>query len=1072
MAQQRVRIRGGAERTTDQEREGVAVRLIAGGAGMAFLALAGIAAMSCQGGPGSSTAPQSEALASALTASASAGQILAALQSQPGSPVGTGVAQGFDQVTGGLGPQIPSAAAGSETRRARVVLPATCSAAAHVQDVTSGVAVDVSLKGALPVPAQTASGYVVYPAALSGATVLHRPLPAGTEDYLAIPARPATAEVDYSVALGADVEGLRLVGNSLEFLDSAGAPRLRVAPPYIVGADGSAADATLAVTDCIVDTDPSPPWGRPTTAPGASTCTVKVTWPATSVSYPAILDPRWVTTGSMATARFEHQLLLLSTGKALAAGGRSSTSGTSGLTSAEVYDPTTGLWTATGSMANGRRLFSMTQLPTSSNSTTSGKILAAGGISGSTSLTSAELYNASSGTWSAAATMNAARHKHTATLLVDGRVMVAGGFNGTTILQSAATYNPATGNGVWAATTGPIPPPGLVNQTATLIQTSNNQLNNRVLLVGGNNGTSTLSAVYLYDPVQNAFSTLASISSPREQATAAVLPNSNGKILIAGGKNGSTVLNTAISFDPSVSNGTWSSAGTMTSARVGHAMVVLPTSIVANGKLLVTGGSSTGSNTLSSAELFSDTTVWTATPSMPGALQGAQAVVLSGNMVLVAGGLSSSTTVSTSAYLYDASFGLGCTSNSQCASGFCSQGVCCDSACTGTCGACNLAGHLGTCTPLASGTVCRAQNGACDVAETCNGSSLNCPADAVQPVGAVCRSAVSTCDVPEVCDGTTKVCPADQFAPTTTLCRASTGTCDAAEYCTGTSSICPADGFAPATTVCRPAAGGCDVAETCTGTSATCPADSLASAGTVCRPAESVCDIAETCSGTSAACPTDTFAPAGTACGAGSPAPVCSGSSGTCPVAGGISDILGFEALADWSFASGGSVVGLNPSRTQGAFSFEVTAQGSALLNSAPMSSIGGVSPIVLLDIELPTNQANPSSYGDVQMLVNSPSLGVSNVSLGDVILTGLGLGTWQTLAFQLPSATASTIAHGVYSDLTFSIVLNVDPNETGHYLLDNIRTMPDVVPSVLGIAQEGSTTKAVSTTSRPRRQR
>src|SRR5207237_4199456 len=200
----------------------------------------------------------------------------------------------------------------------------------------------------------------------------------------------------------------------------------------------------------------------------------------------------------------------------------------------------------------------------------------------------------------------------------------------------------------------------------------------------------------------------------------------------------------------------------------------LPTSIVANGKVLVTGGSSTGSNTLSSAELFSDTTVWTATPSMPAGLQGEQAVVLSGNMVLVAGGLSSTTAVSSAAYLYDASFGLGCTSNSQCASGFCSLGVCCDTACTGTCGACNLAGHLGTCSPKANGTVCRAQNGACDAAETCNGSALTCPADAVQPLGAVCRSAVSTCDVPETCDGTTKACPADRFAPTTTLCRAAT----------------------------------------------------------------------------------------------------------------------------------------------------------------------------------------------------------------------------------------------------------------------------------------------------------
>ncbi len=76
--------------------------------------------------------------------------------------------------------------------------------------------------------------------------------------------------------------------------------------------------------------------------------------------------------------------------------------------------------------------------------------------------------------------------------------------------------------------------------------------------------------------------------------------------------------------------------------------------------------------------------------------------------------------------------------------------------------------------------------------------------------------------------------------------------------------------------------------------------------------------------------------------------------------------------------------------------------------------------------------------------------------------MTGLALGTWQTLAFPMPPATAATLAHGVYSDLTFSVVLNVPPNETGHYPLDNIRSIPDVVPSLLGIAQDGATLKAV----------
>jgi RHS repeat-associated protein len=183
-------------------------------------------------------------------------------------------------------------------------------------------------------------------------------------------------------------------------------------------------------------------------------------------------------------------------------------------------------------------------------------------------------------------------------------------------------------------------------------------------------------------------------------------------------------------------------------------------------------------------------------------------------------------------------------------------------------------------------------------------------------------------------------------------------------------------------------------------------------------------------------------------------------------VSSGTSDVLGFESVADWALDPSDSgattIVGLNPGRTQGESSLEVTAQNFARLNSVPMSSIGSIGSLVLLDIQLPTSQANPSWFGDAQMFVSSPSLGINNVPLGDVPMTGLALGTWETLAFQVPPATAATIAHGVYSDLTFSVVLNVPFNETGHYLLDNIRSIPDVIPSLLGIAQDGTALKAV----------
>ncbi|MBI3248434.1 MAG: SBBP repeat-containing protein [Deltaproteobacteria bacterium] len=192
-----------------------------------------------------------------------------------------------------------------------------------------------------------------------------------------------------------------------------------------------------------------------------------------------------------------------------------------------------------------------------------------------------------------------------------------------------------------------------------------------------------------------------------------------------------------------------------------------------------------------------------------------------------------------------------------------------------------------TCTFATAGSTCRASLGLCDVAETCNGTSGECPTDVVASPGATCRASGGVCDLAEQCDGEGGACPADTFKTTDTVCHASTGLCDAAETCTGESAACPADIFAPGGTVCRAGAGACDVAEICSGSSATCPADILETGGTTCRGSAGVCDIAETCTGSSATCPADSFVANTVQCRAGTgvcdTAETCTGSSATCP---------------------------------------------------------------------------------------------------------------------------------------------------------------------------------------------
>lgn len=330
---------------------------------------------------------------------------------------------------------------------------------------------------------------------------------------------------------------------------------------------------------------------------------------------------------------------------------------------------------------------------------------------------------------------------------------------------------------------------GQSGHTATLLATSNMQLNNKVLLVGGNSGSGTISAVYLFDPAQSAFSTLASMPSAREGHTATVLPN--GNLLVAGGKNGTTILGTAVLFNPSSGPGAWTTTGSMTTPRQGHTATVIPSMIVANGQVLVAGGSnSTG--TLSSAEFFNGTSTWTSTAAMVAPSQGHTATVLPNGAILVAGGVNGTTTLS-SAEIYDASLGLTCISNSQCTTGSCISGVCCDSPCNNGCGSCTLPGKVGICSPISAGTSCRASAGSCDVAERCTGTSIACPADAFLQSGSICRQAADLCDAAESCTGASTACPADALRPAGSTCRAAVNQCDVAEVCSGSAITCPSD---------------------------------------------------------------------------------------------------------------------------------------------------------------------------------------------------------------------------------------------------------------------------------------
>ncbi|MFZ5441617.1 MAG: kelch repeat-containing protein [Myxococcota bacterium] len=456
-----------------------------------------------------------------------------------------------------------------------------------------------------------------------------------------------------------------------------------------------------------------------------------------SLEFLDVQQSRWSTGPALLVRRVGHQATSTHQGKVLITGGSVTDSRT------ELLDEHT--------LIEGPPL----RAPRLAHSATllrDGSVLVVGGSGASGPLSSCERLGATASAWDEAAALNAPRTGHTATLLRDGRVLVAGG----STEASAELFDPD--KGTWTRTSPMASPRS--GHFATLLP------NGRVLVTGGTDGTNRLLTSELFDPATNSWLAAAALPPGAFLENFGTLPD--GTLLAVGDAPLAFVFETDRASDD-----------VRPVLEIPRVVTPRQNLVLSGSNLVARSEGSSGTHQTSPSDvpsvwfvhLDSGDSRWvpvTRRDGRPTLSVPADAHQGWYSLSYVVNGIASAPVT----VLVTHDGGLSCRLPSDCRSGFCVSGVCCDRPCESACETCRAAeGALtdGVCGPRLAGALCRAAEPTCDVADRCDGVSAECP-DRRAEDGEACEGGqclAGVCEAPPPPSGCS--CRSLELAPTLAL---------------------------------------------------------------------------------------------------------------------------------------------------------------------------------------------------------------------------------------------------------------------------------------------------------------